>query len=89
MFTYKYEAKICPVCKKVYMPTGYAQKYCPDCKPSPNKPRDKKCEWCGSMFHDDSRNNTYRYCSDRCRKAVKSQNTMNWLSRKAMEEVFG
>ena len=89
MFTYEYEAKICPVCRRVYMPTGYHQKYCPECKPVLSKSRDKKCDWCGAPFHDSSSRNTGRYCSERCRKAVKSQNQMNYISRKALEEVFG
>ena len=86
MFTYEYGTKICPHCHQEYQATGYRQIYCKKCKPLRNKPREKMCDWCGSKFVDQSKNNTGKYCSDRCRHLARNEQAADWQSKYRMRE---
>lgn len=83
------DLKKCEKCKKVYMPTGYHQMFCPECKPGKKpKSRDKKCDMCGAYFHDGSRMNNIKYCSPRCRRLAHNEQAANWSYKKYTDRLW-
>ena len=63
-----------------------AQKYCKECAPIRKHSRDKQCEWCGESFHDNSKNNSQKYCGKQCRHLARNYQAADWQSRYYMKK---
>ena len=81
--------KRCVACNVIYKPSGYNQIYCSKCKPIRGRSREKKCDMCGKPFMDHSRQNTTKYCSDRCRKLAHNEQAANWICRLRTDKLWG
>lgn len=80
--------KRCDVCGGLYKPNGYNQRYCIKCKQTRSHSRDKKCDMCGKPFMDYSRQNTTKYCSDRCRRLAHNEQAANWICKVRMDKLW-
>ena len=83
------EERICNTCGKAYIPVKSFQKYCSkDCQPcniyrkeDSEAKRHKLCAWCGIEFYDSCRQNTTKYCSDRCRHLARNSQAADWQNK--------